>query len=392
MNFDLNTAIAVREREDGLLEKDTFDLASAVPVGEADTSLLTKVLTNPGVSKMIDTVTGGLSIEQSERFLGSIVEPLANVGKVLTEDKSLMPTPTKVAKGIGELGQFVLSAMGRPVSAAQSSIGEIADKKPVAEIMQSFFKGYMKPEEVESLTSRVPFHEWEQGGWITLVPRATLEAVETYLISNLVYGNVAGKIKKAYEESKLAGVKAKVDEISDAYANAIVRNQEEIGVKFPKDFTPEEQFKLTKALVSNQLRMSPKFGTEAMNKQSFITKLKGTLASERGSVPIPKVGSTVNWEGQIGTIKEITDERVIIALGKSEIVATLSQLSLPKVEKPKATTGEGKVYRASKTPFDISKIKGETFVTPDKLKAEQWQKAQGYKYLEKFIFKRRCSK
>ncbi|WP_218251643.1 hypothetical protein [Candidatus Magnetobacterium casense] len=65
-------------------------------------------------------------------------------------------------------------------------------------------------------------------------------------------------------------------------------------------------------------------------------------------------------------------------------VERLALLIGPQFSTEEATMGEGGgvVYRASKTKFDSSKISGETFVTPDKAKAEQWKKSQGYSHLE----------
>ena len=368
MPFDLESAIAVREREDGLLEKDTFDLPSATPIPDGiDPSIMQQTLSNPGVQKLLDTFTGGVTQEESDQFVQEIMEPLANIAPIMTEG-GIMPTPMKVGKGTVELAKFVLSAMGRPVAAAQAGIGAVVDKKPLADVVQSMVRGYVKPGEVKSLVSRVPFQEWEQGAWAKLIPRATAEAVETYLVSSLVYGNIPGKIKAAYDESKVAGAAQELNNITTKAAKEIVANPEKFKINFPKEWNEADKLGMTKAYLQNRLGSIPKVGDMLMKRQSFMSKLKATLGSEVGTARIPKIGDAVDWKGQIAKITQIDGERVILALGKSEIVATLSQLSLAPAPKEAVLPAPGVPGEAIAPKTTLSAQEAQEYLKESRIK------------------------
>jgi len=344
MPFDLATAFAVREREDGLLERDTFDLGTAIPVEKTPKlSLAQKVVSNPKVSKIIDILSGGMSLEESEKLRKDMLGPLMKIPELFlgaTEvpgvQKAAIPTE-KAVETAGELGSFVLTTLGRAPMGIKAGAGAVIEGKPIAEVTQGIMKGFLKPEEVESIISKTPFQDWEQGAWYRLIPRAGAEAIETYLLYELVYGNYVAKFKNAYQEAKTQGAMQELDKMTTTIAKKVVQDPEKFKIKFPEDFTLGDKLGLTKAYLQNRLGVIPKVGDVLVERQSFLNLLKKTLGTKRGETFIPEVGKIGSFEGKAIKILKIEGQRVeleFLAEKGKVIVATLSQLSVPEVPKP----------------------------------------------------------
>ncbi len=323
MNLDLNTAIAVREREDGLLEKDTFDLATAMPVEDT------------------------ISMDRNARYSPPADKDRATVELVYKEAGKKVP--------MGLKADWVLTSETAKM-ATKNIIGTIATGGIIP--AYNALKGIANAESPNSDIGKMIFDSAYKG-----------------LAENEKVDNLGGAAAKAYPDApwQITGAMGALAEVL-MFMPGVVNTGAEL-------LSKDTQF----AIALNSARQSPKWGdlintvSKKVNQpvevvdQALYNKLwsirgeadyfkvlngnlkKTTgidLFSEVGSIPIKraKIGQVVNFtdpQGLIrtGTIKEITGERAIIDLEGNEIVATLSQLSLPEAPKvpeikPKEAQGE----------------------------------------------------
>lgn len=320
MPFDLSTAIAVRERPDGLLEKDTFDLSTAQPVTEIRAARTEEIRYSPPLS---DEQKAQAVVELSYKQSGEKMPIGLKADWVLTSQPAKMIT-ANILGAIATGGVIPFYNAVRGIANAESPNSDIGKM-----IFDSAYKGLAENETVQNL-----------GG-------AAAKA----------YPDAPWQITGAM--GALAEVLMFMPGIAKAGANLLSKDQQ---------FT----------IALNNARQSPKWGDlvgqvaqkskqpveivdqalynklwEIRGEADYFKVLNGNLKkvsgidllSEAGSIPInrAKVGQSVNFtdpQGLVksGVIKEITGERAIIDLEGREVVATLSQLSVPE-----PTTGEGKV-------------------------------------------------
>ena len=327
MPFDLETAIAVRERPDGLMEKDTFDLATAVPV-ETEISINRNARYSPPLS---EEEKAQAVVELSYKEVGKKVPMGIKADWVLTSKPAKMIT-TNVLGGIltGGIIPFYNAAKGlADASSPNSDIGKM--------MFDSIYKGLAENEKVQ---------------------------------------NLGGAAAKAYPEApwQLTGAMGALAEVMMFMPNVIKGGAELL--------SKDKQF----TLALNQARQSPKWGdlvVEVSKKKNIPleevdqalynkmweirgeinpfevlgAQLKKATGIDLSKIPVGlsikmvgpgDIGKTTSFTDPMGIIRSgiikeiVKDGRVVIVSEGREIVTTVKNLMKPpkpKVEQPT----EGKV-------------------------------------------------
>ncbi len=337
-NFDTLNPFGVDEAEAGEEKDDT------VPFMDQDFgkhSLAIKHLAGAIGTKLVDIASGGMDIKEADELYqafresgGQIVEdiftvaqsmvmqagdevkglkrflsdPIKTMNKILQgkSDDELKDQALKYQRGREATWRLigkVFQPIGRVIQGTRAALGEGIDEvkegEPlsVADMLQSGVKGFLKPEEVDSLISRIPFQEWEHGSTIRLAPRAVAEAIEIFTIAELTLGL----------PSKIKGIKrtyAKKD-LDKAFNNA--RNNPQMREDFTEWLASRGAFDKTKVggdvkqivddalnMFEIRLKQNPKELKRVLDmlskKQTFGKLLKDKLSEEVGTLKfVPEV-------------------------------------------------------------------------------------------------------
>jgi len=151
--------------------------------------LTEKIATNPIVSKGLDFASKIMTLPEWEELKKnelSVIKSIPSALVALTKPFNLITPEEK--QSISNVGVGVLKQIGRIPEGVKAGIGAAIDKKAPAIIIQKSIEGFLKPYEVPTLTSKIPFQEWEQGNWTHLIPRAVAEGVEHFLTYRIAYG------------------------------------------------------------------------------------------------------------------------------------------------------------------------------------------------------------
>jgi hypothetical protein len=344
MPFDVETAIPVREREDGLLEKDIFDIPTA---------------------NSIESITDGTFIRAAKPgeipYRPPPIKARANVELMYKEAGEEVPVGLKFDWELTSprkqalTGVALSTVMTGGLYPVVQAVKGLAAKGAEGNIMDKLFKGITYPEATPQLYRRLP-------GTKDLPPVA--EIIADISESIIEYG-VLGLAKAALKRELLArSIIRKLDSAAELAAKEKMRGilpagpvaeettKNELKTQFKK--TALEKLTAVEAeLVASETAIGEGQGGGPSTLQSYARKrsLLGLIIedlqhmNEAGQIKLPKIGQTVGFKDakgiiQEGIIKEITDKRVTIDMMGRQIVVTLSQLNLPKVEQP---TGEGKV-------------------------------------------------
>ncbi len=280
-------------------------------------------------------------IKEAETFPRRFLEKQLGkeeTARFIQQEKALRPTlkdlestllsathPISLAKpevrtGALKTGFFSLRQITRPISGLQAGIGagvDIAKGKKVS-LLKETTRGLAFPEEVETITSRVPFQEFEQGGTARLIPRAITEAVEQIILTRTVFGGA--KITKDLASKQVVGkfVKEFRPVLEPQFGSKGIKIVENQLTKAASKLTPVELFKLSKKLGGLKL---PRVGPAA---QPAATRL---LTSRAGQVLIPfEPGDIVRIGKATGKIIKISGTQALISSAGKEITKSLTEL------------------------------------------------------------------
>lgn len=287
-------------------------------VNKPEESKVMQTIANlPGVSYLLDFAEKIMPLKEWEKIRDEQINFVTKIPGLfigatqapgIESPETAMKKEKILTESIATTGEGVLKTIARIPEGARGVLGGILDKKPAEGLFQAGLQGFFKPGEVESLVSRVPFQEQEQGAWYKLIPRATAEAIETMLIYNVAYGNPIGRIRNAYREFKEAGAAAEFNKITTQMAQEIVNAPEKYKVNFPKEWNEADKLGMTKAYIQNRLGAIPKVGDALMERQGFMNKLFSTLKSEVGEARLPKISVFKQPLTQHGFIVNLIDQ------------------------------------------------------------------------------------
>jgi len=338
MPFDLGSAIAIREREDGLLEKDTFDLGSAVPFIPELRAI--KPEERKYEPPLTEEQKAQAVVELTYREKGEEVPFGLRTDWVLTSPK---------AEAITE---FALV----PELTILKGIRGAIDTSGGYDLIDRVQRGILQSEDTKRFYEYIPgIENMPKWAKITadigedIVALGLLGLGKAALRKELLTRNISRRIDEAATKF--------TDDAMSKYMPSGYKSEEVLRQSLEQGYKNRLLSKLTAPNVpsategtlgvSLETEIEPSILENYASRKSLFSLLQEEIGIvRRGSVIIPKLGQTVqftNPEGIIlkGIIKEIIGQRAIIEMDGRQVVAILSQLSIPEVEVP---TGEGKVY------------------------------------------------
>lgn len=318
MTFNPTTAIPVVERPDGLMERDTFNPTTATPIDESIPQL--RADKNPRYRPpLTDEQRAQATVELTLKEQGKEVPWEQRVDWALRS-----PTAKMVTSNI--VGWMVPGAKIIPIYNALKGISNASSpNSDVGKmVFDSAYKGLAENKEVDNLggaaAKAYPDAPWQITGamgavaeTLMFMPSVVKGAAEFLSPSNqfnMAFNNFRQNSPKWGD--LVSHISKKIDQPIEVVEPALAREVYKIKKDILKD---TNYFKLLNENLKNATGID--------------------LASEVGSVG-PKVGQKVGFKDtsglvKFGKIKEIQGERAIIDLEGRDVVATLSQLSIPDV-------------------------------------------------------------
>ncbi len=336
MSFDLSTAFAVKERKDGLLEKDTFDLSTAVSLEEA--------------------------IPLNETPVPSDKEPnwaLSVLDNAKKETIALFSNPNEQVY----TGRTTLMKEA-DIPQEDRQYAEPASNRP----------GYFEVAE-------------KQSRWEVAIEQAANLAVLAYagvtgfkfakneLAIRAVARNVSKEANILADESikvmRPEELKAVQSSYEATYDTAILNGREALVRKYEDALLQKLSAYETVGGKVQTVAEGEIAKTKVVNLLYSELKNLNAQLGEAGEALIkrPKIGDIVSFKkGEqllTGAIESITGNLASINLGKGAeaVVASLNQLSLPKVEEVKPTEGKVEQIGGIKIVTDRGAIPGEPLQT-----------------------------
>jgi hypothetical protein len=331
MNFDLNTAMAVKERDDGLLEKDTFNISTAVPVEEIRAARPGEIPYSPPAIKERANVELMFK-ERGEKVPSGL------------EFEWELTSPQKQAA----TNVIATTALTGGLNLAVQGVRGVADKESKGNLFDRVFKGIVYPEATARLYEKLPGTK-DLPNWAKLTA-GIADDIISYGVTAVVKGGIKETLlakdiyrkldvpATEYAKDKMKGFlpagqlteKQAFEGYKQEYRNIALKKFTSIEAEI---ITSEEAIGAGQAGGSSQLQ-------EYARKRSLLGLIIDDLkhTNSKGQLQLPKVGQSIgfkNPKGEIseGIIRKVTGELAEIELlnqpGKI-IVATLSQLSLPE--------------------------------------------------------------
>jgi hypothetical protein len=326
MPFNLESAIAIRERPDGLLERDTFDLATAVPVEGGIYAA------KPGEVKYEPPLTGEQKaqavVELTYKEKGEQVPIGLQADWMLTSPQAKAVTQTALAPELTIL---------QGIRGALDNSGKYG-------IVDRIQRGILEAENTKRFYDYIPGSD-KLPGWAKttanigedILSLGLMNLGKSMLRKELLARNISRNLETAANEF--------ADDAMSNYLPSGYKTEEALRQSLKVDFknrllgrltAPEVPAGEAGTLGTVGEKISPSILQNYASRKSLFSLLKEELGvmGERGSAIIPKIGQTVkftNPEGAIlkGVIKEITGQRAIIDMDGRQVVAVLSQLSVP---------------------------------------------------------------
>ena len=208
---------------------------------------LPKDLMNIGkvIGKTIDETVFD-DIRKANAYLTGEIKAPGLMGRLSDEEKQ------SALRGVDTL----LRPIQKPAEALGATLNALIDGKDSREVVKEAITGFLRPEEVKSLTSRIPFQEFEQKGIVGLIPRAVAEAVETVAKYQVTYGGVR-LTKDIARTGAQKDLMAKIERSVPTFEKA--------GVKFPEGMSVKDKA----VAILEGAQTNPKVGD--IVKQIYIT-------------------------------------------------------------------------------------------------------------------------
>lgn len=339
MPFDLGTAFAVREREDGLLEKDTFDLGSAMP---------------------IETEIRAVRPEERRYVPPTTEEQKAQAVVALTyrEKGEQIPIGLQMDWALtSPKAQAITQAALVPELTILQGIRGAIDTSGGYDLIDRIQRGILQSEDTKRFYEYIPGAE-TMPKWAKITANVGEDIIalglmgygKAVLRKELLTRNITRRIDEAATEF--------ADEAMTKYLPSGYKAEEAVRQSLKTEFknrllarlsAPEIPSAEMGTLGKLTGEIEPSVLQNYASRKSLFSLLaeEVQVVGERGFALIPKIGQTVqftNPQGIIlkGTIKEIIGQRAIIDMDGRQIVAVLSQLSkvIPELAKPEVTVPE----------------------------------------------------
>lgn len=338
-----------------------------------------KILSSEVGNKLIDVLSGGMSLEKIEGLKKEQIEGyknlLPNIPKIAS---AIVKTnvPNALHKFITQEPMYtedekyaflqqlntVLKPLGRVVQPLKEAVHGALDLKP-GDIPKRMIKGFLSPEDTESITSRVPMAEFEREGSVArLIPRAIAEAVEQVAFTRLAFGK---PIQKIAQQAKYA----KYDRVRGSIEKMVPELEKSGKVKFPAGFTTQQKVD-TIIQAAGEKKEVGDFLNQVIKKTPLARNiLKGEAAQLN-------IGDMAKFGDKVGKIVKIDGPKAILSIAGKEVSAALSDLKVDVDTQARQAVAEGKViYHGTAEvfkDFDIDKsADGTIWFTDNKSKIEK---------------------
>lgn len=319
-----------------------------------------RILSSSISNKIIDSVAGGMSLEESEGLRSAEIERYKSLIPDV-ERVSVMMTKVQmpdyiIAKAVSREPIFteqetnsllrtldtVLKPFARVIEPFRETTHTILDRD-FGNIIQRAMGAFINPDQVETLTSRAPLTEFERGGGIgRLVPRAVVEAIEQVAFAQLAFGGTIRTAAQRAKEVQYAKVRTEIE--------SLLPQIERAGAKFPQGMTSAQ--KVDAVIQAASVRTDAgKFLNQVLTRTGPL----GRLMSERGLAQIPfKVGDTAKIGKETGKIIKIEGPKAILNVAGKEVAKDISELQRTRrIQKTKIQKSIDKVTNVVK---DVEKI------------------------------------
>jgi hypothetical protein len=231
-----------------------------------------------------------LSLEQKQAILGSV-------------------QPGEVQAAV----EYPIKQVMRIPETVRGTLGAIADKKAPGDVAATAVRSFLKPEEVKSLTERIPWQDIEQGEWWRVIPRAILKATEDVLVySN--YGSLLERSSQLISGFKVARTQAELNKFGEAIQTKL----------FERGYTQSQV---------NEIFSDPAFYDFIRTTDRFKTITGQGIIKMYSGIPIPemKPGDIMKIGNELGQIIRIERPNAVMVLGGKEVVKSLEELSKPSM-------------------------------------------------------------
>ena len=341
-SFDLNSAIAVRERDDGLLEKDTFDLSSAKPV---EAPIASQPLSEPAPKKnweLLKDPSFKADWDLMTKDIPLQIQDILNTPAHLYN--ALIPQP---------VDESLPRNKGIPVADYQSklfteTIPFLGEKLTLPRKL-SLDKEFMQ----EGVQGDLSIADMLILGWAgkasynfyraSVKSQQYLQDVTANELLKTARNNIRSTIAEnlyEYENAFTGGkgfgpglsVEQKIDTILGGAKDSpkLAEQIKQAAELRYRGINPKTAIDIEAAMVPET-----QYGDSLFGKIKQLNVQMGT-SGQAQFVRRPQVGEGISFKGRPGKITEITGNRATIVLegdGKRQVVAMLSQLMPPEAPK-----------------------------------------------------------
>ncbi len=334
MPFDSSEAVPSIRRDDGLYEKDNFDISTATPVTIEKQKNVQELKpdTSQKTFKSKDTW-------EEERARAAVELMYDQSGeKVPTSRRiawSLVNEPVRSVIGATEMTLFTEGIY--PIVQTFKAVAEGLAGKQDIKLSERVRRNIFYPEEEKSIVENLPDYK-DMPRWAQMVAKVSEDI--------LLYGGASiakARVKQALYPQDLAN---RLRAAEDAYVEDTVGTMDKrVGLATPEQISVMKKMEDARlrfrAGVQRELATINEASGKTIIQEDFEKRnifniifddITARLANETGSVSIGQVVSYKSPNGiLVGKIKEIMGNRVTIDMDGHEIVAPLAQIRVPDI-------------------------------------------------------------
>jgi hypothetical protein len=361
INFDIKNRIYGQSKADYILSNE--------PLSEKTSNrLLERIASNPVISKALDYAEQIMPREDWEQMQAEELQGLRGLrqlAETITDPTAILKMTPEQKWGALRGISYLFKPLRRLAEPVRAGIIAAIKRKEPPEIRKVMIRGFFMPDEVPTGISQIPLGEFPlvgkrelEGAWGWLIPRASAEAIEHFLLYQLVFG-VPNQISAL---TKTEGVKSQISKIEK-----VIPLFEKHGVRFPADMSDYDKA----VAILHAGRVNPQVGDSLKIILSQPTEFYAGLPAKL------KIGDLVRIGKETGKILSISGSEAVVGVAGKEITKTLSELqpAIPVTErvKPEIKPPKEEVYKPIKFSIgqEVEDIVGDrgivkdSFIDPD---------------------------
>lgn len=234
-----------------------------------DLTLLEKTLTDPIVSKVLDTFLGDMGLDQASQIEKSLKpDSLDKVPLGEEFDSGVLAS----SKFFGDMLPYIMKVGMRQVLALkkgmQTALLPLKDKTRI----QSAFTGLVNPDEIpEGYVGGEVARMMVEGGAkptpATIITAGVIGAAADLISYDIIFGNFGKRLEAGYRNMQQVGVDLEAKAYIDSLTERFVKYFEKTGF-FPKGWNEADKIGRTRAWVTQNLELNSKFGDWLIARQT----------------------------------------------------------------------------------------------------------------------------